>query len=148
LSQVVQEFNKNNAKLPAVTSDCTTTSPAGEVVPVPVTETNLDANDAPVALQEDASLSCQKTTPSGPMIKGPFGRAPAPEPELFLAGALPKGLAKWLLTGIRRERRSLEHLGRGGAGKPTPAQLHRLLPSYCHPCPRWEPDARERPTRT
>jgi hypothetical protein len=56
-----------------------------------------------------------------------------------LAGALPKGLAKWLLAGIRWEKRSLEHLGRGELEKPAPPQLHRLLPTYCHPYPRWGP---------
>jgi hypothetical protein len=61
----------------------------------------------------------------------PFGRAPALEPELFSAGALPKGLAKRLLAGIRREMRSLEHLGRGELQKPAPLQLHRLLPAGC-----------------
>ena len=67
LSQVVQEFSKNNTEIPAVTSNSATASPAGDAVQV--TEADLDGNDVPVALTEDASLSCQKTTPSRPMIK-------------------------------------------------------------------------------
>jgi len=67
LSQVVQEFSKKNAEVSAVTSNSATASPAGDAVPV--TEAVLDGNDVPVALTEDASLSCQKTTPSRPMIK-------------------------------------------------------------------------------
>ena len=67
LSQVVQEFSKKNAEVSAVTSNSATASPAGDAVPV--TETVLDGNDVPVALTEDASLYCQKTTPSRPMIK-------------------------------------------------------------------------------
>ncbi|OEL22584.1 putative dual specificity protein phosphatase DSP8 [Dichanthelium oligosanthes] len=65
--KVVQESSKKNAELPAVTSDSATSSPAGDAVPV--TEADLDVNDAPEALTENASLSCQKTTPSRPMIK-------------------------------------------------------------------------------
>ena len=67
LSQVVQEFSKKNAEVSSVTSNSATASPAGDAVPV--TEAVLDGNDVPVALTEDASLSCQKTTPSRPMIK-------------------------------------------------------------------------------
>ena len=67
LSQVVQEFSKKNAEVSAVTSNSATASPAGDAVPV--TEAVLDGNDVPVALTEDASLYCQKTTPSRPMIK-------------------------------------------------------------------------------
>ncbi|KAF8732905.1 hypothetical protein HU200_015255 [Digitaria exilis] len=65
--KVVQEFSKKNAELPAVTSDCAKASPASEAVPL--TEANLDGNDAPVALTEAASLSGLKTSPSGPVIK-------------------------------------------------------------------------------
>ncbi|PUZ62180.1 hypothetical protein GQ55_4G336100 [Panicum hallii var. hallii] len=65
--KVVQEFSKKNAEVLAVTSNSATASPAGDAVPV--TEADLDGIDAPVALTEDASLSCQKTTPSRPMIK-------------------------------------------------------------------------------
>jgi len=64
---VVQEFSKKNAEVSAVTSNSATASPAGDAVPV--TEAVLDGNDVPVALTEDASLYCQKTTPSRPMIK-------------------------------------------------------------------------------
>nr|CAB3469528.1 unnamed protein product [Digitaria exilis] len=67
VDQVVQEFSKKNAELPAVTSDCAKASPASEAVPL--TEANLDGNDAPVALTEAASLSGLKTSPSGPVIK-------------------------------------------------------------------------------
>ena len=67
LSQVVQEFSKKNAEVSSVTSNSATASPAGDAVPV--TEAVLDGNDVPVALTEDASLYCQKTTPSRPMIK-------------------------------------------------------------------------------
>ncbi|KAG2604255.1 hypothetical protein PVAP13_4NG043300 [Panicum virgatum] len=65
--KVVQEFRKKNTEIPAVTSNSATASPAGDAVQV--TEADLDGNDVPVAITEDASLSCQKTTPSRPMIK-------------------------------------------------------------------------------
>ncbi|CAD6337670.1 unnamed protein product [Miscanthus lutarioriparius] len=65
--KVVQEFSKKNAELPALTSDSATASPARDVVRVTVAD--LNGNDAPEFLTEDASLSCHKTTPSRPMIK-------------------------------------------------------------------------------
>lgn len=65
--QVVQEFSKKNAEFPAATSDSATATAAGETIPV--TEANLDGHDAPESLTEDASLSCQKSTPSRAMIK-------------------------------------------------------------------------------
>lgn len=65
--KVVQEFSKNNAEFPAVTSSSATATAAGDAIPV--TEANLDGNDAPESLTEDASLSCLKSTPSRPMIK-------------------------------------------------------------------------------
>ncbi|CAN6165077.1 unnamed protein product [Urochloa humidicola] len=65
--KVVQEFSKKDAEVPAVTSDSVTASAAGQAIPV--TEANLDGNDAPESLTEDASLSCQKSSPSRPMIK-------------------------------------------------------------------------------
>ncbi|CAN6215065.1 unnamed protein product [Urochloa humidicola] len=65
--KVVQEFSKENGEFPAVTNESVTASAAGEAIPV--TEANLDGNDAPESLTEDASLSCQKSSPSRPMIK-------------------------------------------------------------------------------
>ncbi|CAN6179302.1 unnamed protein product [Urochloa humidicola] len=65
--KVVQEFSKKDAEVPAVTSDSVTASAAGQAIPV--TEANLDGNDSPESLTEEASLSCQKSSPSRPMIK-------------------------------------------------------------------------------
>jgi hypothetical protein len=45
-------------------------------------------------------------------------------------GSLPESVGKGALWSTWAE---------GELEKPTPAQLHRLLPAYCHPCPRWGP---------
>lgn len=65
--KAVQEFSKKNTDLPALTSGPATASPARDAVPVTVAD--LNGNNAPEFLAEDASLSRRNTTPSRPTIK-------------------------------------------------------------------------------
>jgi hypothetical protein len=80
--------------------------------------------------QESNSKSRKIDIKRTPFPQGPFGRAPASEPELFLAGALPKGLAKWLLNPPRKAlSRALRPGGAGKTGSRTaPPAPPRLLP--------------------
>ncbi|PWZ07665.1 putative dual specificity protein phosphatase DSP8 [Zea mays] len=63
----VQEFSKKNTDRPALTSGPATASPARDAAPVTVAD--LNGNNAPEFLAEDASLSRRNTTPSRPTIK-------------------------------------------------------------------------------
>lgn len=65
--KAVQEFSKKNTDLPALTSGPATASPARDAVPVTVAD--LNGNNDPEFLAEDASLSRRNTTPSRPTIK-------------------------------------------------------------------------------
>ncbi|XP_008658900.1 uncharacterized protein [Zea mays] len=65
--KAVQEFSKKNTDRPALTSGPATASPARDAAPVTVAD--LNGNNAPEFLAEDASLSRRNTTPSRPTIK-------------------------------------------------------------------------------